>query len=360
MSVSPWPAERAWRWYREQPWLVGCNFIPSTASNQLEMWQAETFDPETIDRELGWAAGIGMNAVRVYLHDIAFRVDGAGFLERVERFLDLAERHGVRTMFVLFDSVWNPFPKPGPQPEPRPRVHNAGWLQSPGREILSDPTRHHELEPYVSAVVGRFREDPRVLVWDVVNEPENPNLVSYGSEEPEDKDSLVLSLLEKAYGWTRAADPAQPLTSGVWQGDWRDPAALSPVNEFLLTRSDVVSFHCYLAAERMRKFIAGLESYGRPLVCTEYMARTLGSTFEEVLPVLAEKRVGAFCWGLVAGRTQTIYSWDSWLRDYDSEPDPWFHDVFRSGGVPYREEEVRVIRACAQAVNGPPSEGAAG
>jgi hypothetical protein len=110
----------------------------------------------------------------------------------------------------------------------------------------------------------------------------------------------------------------------------------------------VVSFHCYFPAPRLRRWITALEQYGRPLVCSEFLARPLGSTFEEVLPVLAEKRIGAFCWGLVAGRTQTIYPWDSWLKSYAEEPEPWFHDVLRFDGTPYRPEEIETIHRLVQ------------
>ena len=103
------------------PWSFGCNFIPSTAINQLEMWQADTFDPETIDRELGWAAGIGMNLVRVYLHDLLWLDDKNGFLERMERFLEIASSHGIKAMFVFFDDCWRDEFKSGKQ------KHSGRW-----------------------------------------------------------------------------------------------------------------------------------------------------------------------------------------------------------------------------------------
>jgi hypothetical protein len=345
--LRPWSRDRARRWHDAQPWLVGCNFIPSGAVNQLEMWQAATFDLSSIDRELGWAAAIGFNAVRVFLHDIPWREEADAFLVRIARFLDTAGRHGIATLFVLFDGVWDPFPRPGPQRAPRPGVHNSAWVQCPGVDVLRDPARHHPLADYVTGVVGRFRDDPRVLGWDVMNEPDNPN-PAYGAHEPPDKAALALGLLEKAYGWARHARPAQPLTSAVWLGRWDDPAALSALDRFLLTESDVVSFHCYFPPDGARAMIAALERYGRPLLCTEFMSRPSGSTFEAILPILAEKRIGAFAWGLVAGRTQTIFPWDSWLTPYEREPEPWFHDVLRPDGTPYRGEEIDCIRALRQ------------
>ncbi len=136
---GPWPLERAAAWSREHPWLVGCNYIPSTAINQLEMWQADTFDPATIDRELGWAEGLGFNSVRVFLHDLLWEQDAPGFLGRMDRFLEIADRHRIGVVFVVFDAVWDPIPQLGEQRAPKPGLHNSGWVQSPGKRILSDP-----------------------------------------------------------------------------------------------------------------------------------------------------------------------------------------------------------------------------
>ena len=125
-----WSEERANAWYARQGWLAGADFVPSTASNQLEMWQASTFDPDTIDRELGWAEGVGFNVMRVFLHDMAWKADPSGFEQRVDRYLSIAHKHGIKTLFVLCDSCWDPRPKLGPQEEPVPGLHNSRWVQS--------------------------------------------------------------------------------------------------------------------------------------------------------------------------------------------------------------------------------------
>jgi len=171
MSKSRWDEDRAERWYADQPWLVGCNFTPSTAINQLEMWQAETFDPETIDRELGWAAKLGFNSMRVFLHDLVWEADADAFKDRIDRFLAIAAGHGISTMLVLFDDCWFP-PRAGAQPSPVPGVHNPGWAQSPGHRVVKDREQWGRLEAYVRDIVGAFAEDERVCVWDLYNEPE--------------------------------------------------------------------------------------------------------------------------------------------------------------------------------------------
>ncbi len=341
---GPWPPERARAWAREHPWLVGCNYIPSTAINQLEMWQAETFDPATIDRELGWAEGLGFNSIRVFLHDLLWEQDAPGFLARMDRFLAIADRHRIGVVFVLFDAVWDPAPQLGRQRAPKPGLHNSGWVQSPGARVLADPARHDALKPYVAGVVGRFRADRRIHAWDLFNEPDNPNRSSYGRLEPAGKPELALALLRKTFAWARDAGPAQPLTAGVWQGQLTDPDKLSPINRYMLTQSDVISFHNYRPLDQMKRDVEALERYGRPLLCTEYMARPAGSTFDPILPYLKEQRVGAYNWGFVAGKSQTIYPWDSWQKPYAAEPPVWFHDIFRPDGTPYSAAEVAFIR----------------
>ncbi len=343
-DAGPWPVSKANDWLAKQGWLVGCNFSPSSAINQLEMWQADTFDPATIDRELGWAEQLGFNSIRVFLHHIPWEQDRAGFLKRLDEFLNLAAKHHIGVMFVLLDSCWHPFPKPGKQPAPKPFVHNSGWVQCPGLDILKDPARHDELRGYVTGIVRHFATDRRVQVWDIFNEPENRNHISYGQYEPENKAELALALIKKAYAWAREAKPSQPITAGVWMGNWADPAKLSPMEKFCLEQSDIINFHSYGSLPVIQKCVQNLRRYHRPIVCTEYMARPQGSTFDPILGYLKEQKIAAYNWGFVAGKTQTIFPWDSWEKQYTNEPPLWFHDIFRRNGQPYRPPEVEYIK----------------
>jgi len=343
-NAPAWSAKQASEWYASQPFLVGSNFIPSTAINQLEMWQADTFDLPTIDRELGWAQNLGMNTMRVFLHNLLWQQDSAGFLRRMDQFLQVADRHHIRIMFVLLDSVWDPDPKLGKQRDPRPYVHNSGWVQAPGAEILKDEARwNRDLKPYVAGVIGHFHDDKRILMWDLMNEPDNENN-SYKTQELPNKAEMSLRLLREEWNWARSAGPSQPLTSGVWQGDWASDDKLSAMASFQLQNSDVITFHDYDPPDKMKSRIASLRRYGRPMVCTEYMARPRGSTFAAILPLLKADEVGAYNWGFVNGKSQTIYPWDSWEKTYTGEPPVWFHDIFRKDGSPYDPKEVTLIR----------------
>ncbi|MCS7046337.1 MAG: hypothetical protein NZO58_08280 [Gemmataceae bacterium] len=339
-----WSTARAEQWRRKHPWLVGCNFIPSTAINQLEMWQAETFDVKTIDRELGWAKDLGFTSIRVFLHDLLWQQDQDGFLRRIDQFLQIADRHRLGVLFVLLDSCWDPHPKLGPQRPPKPHVHNSGWVQSPGAAIFGDPKRHDELKDYVQGVLRRFRTDRRVHGWDLINEPNNTNVISYGKLEPPDKPKLALLLLRKVFAWAREVDPEQPLTAAPWEGDWSKPEKMSPINRFMFENSDVISFHEYGDFAALKRRVAELKRFQRPILCTEYMARPNRSTFDPHLGYLQEEDVGAYNWGLVAGKTQTQYPWDSWLKRYTAPPPLWFHEIFHPDGTPYRAEEVNYIK----------------
>jgi hypothetical protein len=343
--AARWSEAKANDWYARQPWLVGSNYIPATAINELEMWQADTFDPKTIDKELGWAEDLGMTTMRVFLHDLPWQQDAAGYRGRINQFLDIAARHHIRPLFVLFDSCWDPYPKLGRQRDPKPGVHNSGWLQSPGARALQDPAEYPRLKAYVTGVVQAFGKDPRVLGWDVWNEPDNMNTNSYGSMEPTNKVQLVLALLPEVFDWAREAGAEQPLTSGVWKGDWSSDAKLSPMERVQLQSSDVISFHNYDSAAEFEKRIKWLQRLNRPILCTEYMARGNGSTFEGSLPIAKTYKVAAINWGFVAGKTQTYLPWDSWQKPYvGREPAVWFHEIFKQDGTPYKEQEVDLIR----------------
>jgi hypothetical protein len=339
-----WTPEQASEWGSHQPWRAGSNFVPSTAVNQLEMWQAETFDPVTIDRELGYAQSAGMNVARVFLHNLLWTQDSEGLLKRMDQFLTIADKHHVGIMFVLFDDVWDPQPQLGPQRAPRPHVHNSGWVQSPGREILQSPEKRAALEPYVKGVLTRFKDDKRVVAWDLYNEPGNGNNSVYARWEPKNKPELSLEMAKSAFRWAWDVRPSQPLTMGVWTGDWTDPAKLSPLNEYQLDHSDIVTFHMYADLKKTKEATEPLFRYQRPVICTEYLARPAGSLLQEILPYFKDRHVGAIQWGLVAGKTQTQYPWESWDKPLDEEPKVWFHELFHQDGKAYDPAEVELYR----------------
>ena len=320
-----WPAQKANAWYAQHKWINGSDFIPSTAINQLEMWQAATFDPKTIDQQLGWAESIGFNTMRVFLHSVAWKEDPAGFKNRVDQYLAIANKHHIQTIFVFFDDCWNPNPKPGKQPEPKTGIHNSGWVQDPGR-VINTEAGYEEVHKYVADVLHRFGHDRRILLWDLYNEPGNSN-----------KKEASLPLLTKIFAWAREANPEQPISAGLWAWDYEK------LNAFQVKNSDVITYHDYEIPEWHQRVVQLLKAYGRPVICTEYMARPKNSTFENTMPMLKAENVGAINWGLVEGKTNTKYAWDTPIPNGD-EPKLWFHEVFRKDGSPYKQEEVDLIK----------------
>jgi len=325
-TASRWSVEKASSWYTAHKWITGANYIPSTAINQLEMWQADSFDPSTIDRELGWADSIGFNTMRVFLHSVAWKQDSSGFKQRISRYLDIADRHHIKTIFVFFDDCWNKVPVAGKQPDPKPGIHNSGWVQDPGDPYSMDSTNFPTLERYVKDILQTFGHDQRILLWDLYNEPGNSG-----------KKEKSIPLLTKEISWARSVSIDQPISIGLW--DW----SYEKLNAIQVENSDVITYHDYEEPQWHLRVIQMLKSTGRPLICTEYMARTRNSRFSNVLPLLKKENVGAINWGFVSGKTNTIYAWDTPIPDA-SQPIEWFHDIFYKDGTPYRNDEVNLIK----------------
>jgi hypothetical protein len=338
-AKQQWTRDEANAWYAQQRWLVGSNYIPADAINQLEMWQADTFNPAQIDKELGWAQSAGMNTMRVFLHDKLWEQDAPGFTKRIDEFLTIAAKHGIKPLLVLFDSCWDPNPKLGAQHPPIPGVHNSGWVQSPGRAGLADTANYPRLEAYVHGVIGAFGKDKRVLGWDLWNEPDNG--------KADEQFRQVATLLPRVFAWAREADPSQPITSGVWHDDdWSPAAQVNAIEKVQLEQSDIITFHVYDWPEVLERRIKELQPYGRPIISTEYLARGAGSTFDTSLPIARKYNVGMINWGFVLGKTQTNLPWDSWQKPYTQNPPAvWHHDVFQPDGKPYRQAEIDQLRA---------------
>jgi hypothetical protein len=357
-GITPAQAREAWTkaqansWYANQPWMVGANYNPRTAINQFEMWQADTFDPQTIDQELGWAQSIGMNTMRVYLHNMLWEEDAEGLKRRMDQFLAIADKHKIRIMFVLFDSCWDPDPVSGRQRPPIPGVHNSGWFQAPGAARLADRSQYPKLLAYVKDVVGHFRNDRRIVAWDVWNEPNNGGGGNY--KPTPNKTELVAGLLGRVFDTAYSVNPTQPLTSGLWIGEnWDKRETLDAVERIQVARSEVMSFHDYNWPEQWERRAKQMLSYGRPVLCTEYMARGNGSTFDGSLPLGKKYNIAMINWGFVQGKSQTHLPWDSWKKPYTyDEPTIWFHEVFRPDGKPYRHTEVDLIRRLSAAPKG--------
>lgn len=327
LTVNRWSEEKAWQWYRNVDSIRGCNYLPRTAVNTTEMWQADTFDPETIDQELGWAQDSGYNSVRVFLQYLVWKDDPEGLKTRIDEFLTIAHTHGISVMLIFFCdcSFAGKEPYLGKQDDPVPGVHNSGWVPSPGLKRVADRSAWPDLQKYVRDITARFGQDKRVLIWDLYNEPGNSRM---GEKS--------LPLVEATFAWARTANPSQPLTTGVWTEFG------GHMSKRIIVLSDIITFHSYGDPDSVMSRINTCEKIGRPVICTEWLRRQHGNTFASILPRFARHQVGWYHWGLVAGRTQTYMHWGS--RRGTPVPKIWQHDIFHPDGKPYDSKEIELIR----------------
>ena len=331
-----WSEEKANEWYASQPWPVGCVYMPSYGGTPVEIWGKEYFKPEVVDSELALAEDLGFNAIRLFLCDVVWQEDPKGFMERLEETVRLADKHGMRILMTFFTNggtIKNPYT--GPQPQPVPGVHNSVWMSSPGKDVVNNPEKWPVIERYLKQVMKRYRNDPRILAWCLYNEPEHTDGFN------------TLSFIKEVYRWAREVNPSQPLTSPMCAL----PDARSynkPISDFICANSDIISFHCYDDIDRTRQFVDYALQFGRPVLCSEWMARTRGSDYPSILPLFKEKKIGSFSYGLVNGKQQCQYPWNKMVDGkpvpFTEEPELWFHDLFRPDHSPYDAEEIRFIK----------------
>jgi len=330
--MERWTAERANAWYEQQPWMAGANYVPSDAVNNVEMWRKETFNPGLIRKELTWAAQAGINSLRVFLSYHVWKHEGDAFLDTFEAFLRIADECGHTVMPILFDDCafdGGADPVYGPQPEPIPNIHNSRWVPSPGQSVQDDPAQLASCKAYLDAVIGAYRDDRRIILWDLYNEPGNTDRVLQ-----------CLPLLVSAFRWARAHAPVQPLCASIY--NYSD--SFLPINLTIGELSDIINLHTYMPPSQSRLLIEEARARGgRPVIVTEWLHRPNGDTLSEQLPYYHANRISAWQWGLVNGRTQTHLDWRP-ERNANGTSDPWQHDLFRSDGTPYDPEEVALLR----------------
>jgi Cellulase (glycosyl hydrolase family 5) len=326
-----WSAATARMWFSKQAWPLGFNYIPSTAINTTEMWQKETFDPTTIEREMHAAAAVGFNCARVFLQYLVWESDPEGLKARMRTFMDIAARNHIKVIWVFFDDctfITVTDPHLGKQPDVISGEYANGWTPSPGEMRVVNQSSWPGLKIYVTDLVTTFRSDKRIFAWDLYNEPGNSHMTNKS-----------LPLLKAVFTWARGAGPSQPITSGVWRGE------LTDINDVILKNSDIISFHNYGGPDAMNNEIDDLEREGRPLICTEWLARQTGSTVANILPILYDRHVGGVIWGLVNGKTQTNYHWGS--KAGSPAPVLWQHDIFHGDLTYYDPNEIALFQRYA-------------
>ncbi len=329
-----WTAEQAREWWDGQEWPVGCCYVPGYAINQFEMWQEETFDEAALDREMGLCEELGYNCVRIFLHEDLWFADKDGFKSRIDKFLDIAGSHGVRATISFCTNGGTSDVHLGPQPDAELGIHGGGhWCQTPKDDIFFNKSRWPDFKAYIQDILKTFRHDDRIVWWCLYNEPEN---LKDGRD--------CLELMTEIFKWAWEVRPDQPLTAPIWvRPGFKGASSKLDIINFVTSNSDIISFHCYYTPDELETFIKMLSRFHRPMVCQEYMGRTLGSTFQGCLPIFKREKVAALNWGLVNNRCQFHLPWGH--KPEDGEPALWFHDIFRSDLTPYSQDEIDCIKS---------------
>ena len=347
-----WSKERAWAWYNARPWLRGCNFMSSDCANRIDQWQEYGFEErlKTTDEELALAASIGFNTIRIIPEYFVWEQDHDGFMQRFDRYLEIAWKHGISCMVVLGNDCMQPkeMTKPMRLGEQHydwgyhgGRKHSQhGQFAGMGYHLLDEPelaARHYE---WVRDIIETHKKDERIILWDLYNEPGNSK-----------RDPVTMPHLKKFFEIAREIDPIQPLTVGAWRTPLDRNQPLSELEQFACENSDIISYHSYSTYQNNIRIIKRLkEDYGRPIVNTEWLGRCLHNTVQEMYPLFYLEKVGCYNWGFVAGKYQTYEPWEGTWQRYEKDPSmdvdftKWFHDLFRPGHHPYDPKEIEIIK----------------
>ena len=339
LRKARWDERRAFQYMQRFGEVKGCNYVPSDGSNVLH-----SPNQELIRRELGWARNVvGLNCVRVWAGFAEYQTNQEAFLNNFDSFLQICDENQIKVLPVLsIQQMVDPdydFSSPDankPQMNFHPSVHGGGWRSSgrlnwtccepegaiPSKALNAWPKTKPKAEEFIRSVLTRYAKDERIILWDLYNEAPK----------------AARPLVEIIFQWGREVNPSQPL-SACWQGH---------------DLSDVITFHTYArpgyeTANRNSPgwdFLTELDwarAWGRPMLCTEWLARPFGNTIEAILPFFERYHIGWFVWGLCAvGPAQYQFPW-GWPMG-SPPPEKWFHCLLYPDGTPYSAEEILLIR----------------
>jgi hypothetical protein len=349
--MNVWTKDKAWDWYRQTPWLRGCNYMSCDCANRIDQWQELGFEKrlETADKELELAASIGYNSIRLILEFIVWEQEHDGFMERFDRYLTTAYKHGIRSLIVFGNDCMPPKDEHyrplklgkqsydwgyhGGRKHSQHQQHNQM-----GYHLLDEPELAEKHYEWVHEIMNKYKHDPRIVVWDLYNEAGNVN-----------RDTVTIPHVKKFFEIARDVNPDQPITSCLWKGLSRDNK-LPEVEQYILENSDIISYHNYGSYQNNIQIIKRLKEYGRPILNTEWLARMTHNTVQEMYPLFYLEKIGCYNWGLVAGLYQTYEPWNGLWQRYDAgkgenlDFTKWFHDLFRPNHRPYDPNEIDLIK----------------
>lgn len=347
-----WSKEKAWKWYNARPWIRGCNYMSADCANRVDQWQELGFEErfETTESELELMKETGFNAVRLILEYVVWKEEHDGFMERLERYISLCAKYGISCMIVLANDCMPPKNELWKMPYVGKQEYVWGYhggKKSAQHSLQTSPAPHFYLDNpesradyfrMVEEIVTKYKNDERIIVWDVYNEPGNGR-----------RDDLTPENLKALFELVRACEPIQPLTSAVWRIKG-DGTPLSEVEQYALDHSDIVSYHFYGNYNEHIKIIHRLKKEGRPIITTEWLGRIFGNDVFSLFPLFYLERIGCYNWGFVAGKYQTYEPWEGTWQMYERgrcknvDFTKWFHDLYRPSHHPYDPKEIELIK----------------
>jgi hypothetical protein len=329
-TLPPAPLVKDWSW------VQGAIFYPSYALNSVNFWTE--YDTSVVDREISYAKVYGLNTLSIYFNWLAWNADRPLFLKRVEDFLARADKYGLKVFPIFFDNVGNTDPQVAQLP-PKPGVHNSRAMESPSWPILSGQYAANvngiqaTLKAYVQDIVNAHPDDPRILFWEVYNEPIRDNA------EPVNGPAVTDALVRDGYDWVKQTGTKLPV--------------VSTAGDFLGGKySDFYTYHMYLydaanAAPQCSN-AWGAEG-GSEHLCTETMDRPW-LDLQCLAGYFRSHKTGFTFWEFMIARTQIQFPWscNAGAPCVDGgglpiEPFTPFHGMVFADGHPWSMEDVKTM-----------------
>ena len=348
-----WSIDKAWTWYNSRPWLRGCNYMSADCANRVDQWQELGFEErfKTTESEFKLLKQTGFNTIRIIPEFVVWQQEHDGFMQRFERYLSLCNKYGISCMVVLANDCMPP--KTDKWEMPYIGEQHYDWGYHGGKKhsqhgvhlgpaphfYLDDEKSREEYLKMVRELVTTYKDDERICVWDVYNEPGNSR-----------RGAITLPNVKRMFEVVRECDPCQPLTSGVFAPKGDEDIPWTEVERYILDNSDIISYHSYAKFLDHIRLIKRLKKEGRPIINTEWLGRTLGNTVFDNFPLFYLENIGCYNWGFVAGKYQTYEPWEATWAQYeagertDVDFTKWFHDLYRPNHRPYDPKEIELIK----------------
>ena len=251
-----------------------------------------TADPAILERDLGFAKRINLNSTRIWLNYQAYEREPQVYLDRLRNFIRTSHRLGFSTMPIL----WN------------------GNSLNP--DILK-PEFHPRGDAYVKAIVEAVKDEPGLLMWDIMNEPFTNDYYDRAPAEVKNKREGEITAFVRYYLTNvQKVDPVNATTVGYTFSRQLEPTAdlvdVLTFHDYTNTRASVEDVY-RIAEEVSRKF-------GKPMMNSETGCIARGNPYDMVLQIAEEHHTGWYLFNLIIqgywGEIHGLFYPDGTVRDH--------------------------------------------